>query len=320
MTTLNRHIQHLLSIGQRVTLPGIGTFTPVMRSASLEGNLLTPPRSTVSFDASFSAGDKTLENSIIRKEDCSSEQARRIIDEAASEAAQNLAVGREIALDEVGTLSGRGTSSEFSPAGHFACSDWLAPIELKPLEVRRVEQAEVAKVADTLQERRSSLMRSLSRTASSAAAIAVLALITFIWAQLPGKARHAAQTASFGIENIAPETSEPLIDTPGASEPALVLILNTPADGVAPAKRRVEKPVTTAPDRYIMVVASLASEKEAETFVREHADCRLDLRVIHAEGRWRVYALSSPSFEDINAMARRKDIYTSFPTAWVCRC
>ncbi len=301
-----------------MTLPGVGAFIPVMRSAEFEGDVLSAPRLSVSFDGSFAAEDDTLTLSVARKNECEINDAKLIVDQEVAELTHSLSIGRAVELPGVGSLSPLYSTPEFHAFESFTSADWLEPLTLTPLEVRRASDAAVAKATEALEERRSSFMRALSRTASSAAAIAVLALITFVLTQLPGRGKTTAQTASFGIETIAPEPIEPLITTPGSTEPALVLILNTPSDGVAPARRRVERHALQ-PDRYIMVVASLASEREANSFIKAHSKDNVELQVLPMDGRWRVFALSAPTFEEINALAKRQDIYSAFPSAWVCR-
>ncbi len=309
----------MLVSGQRVTLPGIGTFMPVGRSASFDGDVLSAPCASVAFEASvYATADSSVADSIMRREGMDAEACADIVAQECASVRKRLDHGESVALGNAGDLSAARSGSEFTPGGIFATNGWLRPLDLKPLEVRRASEAEIAKATEALEERRSSLIRSLSRTASSAAAIAVLALITFIWAQLPGRSQRQPQTASFGIESIAPREAEPLIVTPGATEPALVLILNTPADGVAPAKQRRDKTQAEA-GRYVMVVASLASQAEAEEFVAQRSTADFPLGILPTQGRWRVYALTGETIDAISAEARDRDIYSAYPSAWVCR-
>lgn len=315
MTTVNAHIQHYLRSGKLIALPGIGVFEPVRKSAVLDGNTLEAPSTSVVFTRSFDGSDSTLAASITRKSGIEESAATHIVADETTQADSVLASRGTYVLEGVGTLTAGNNALSFAADGNILAKGWLRPVELRPIETKASAPENIEAAAAALADRRNGLMRQLSRTASSAAAIAVLALITFIFSQLPSRHTQVRQTASIGIERIV-TPQEPVISTPGASESALVLVLNTPADGVAPAKTRAEKKAEA--NRYFMVVASLASEAEARSFIEQNSGKGFDLGVLCKDGRRRVYALSGATIDDVTEAARTGNLYSVFPSAWIC--
>ncbi len=161
-------------------------------------------------------------------------------------------------------------------------------------------------------------MRSLSRTASSAAAVAILILITFITSQLPGRRGGGEPlNATFGVETTAIAPSDALIPRPGTSAPTvLYLVTNTPADAVIEVTPEPE-PLMVADDPYVLVVASLANDGEVERFMAAHPDEQLGL--LRSQGRLRVFAATGSSVSSLQADATEAGLYNRYPNAWICR-
>lgn len=327
---IDRHIAYLLWRDGIVVVPGIGTFTSVRRSAVADDGAVSAPCRMVSFDphtgADDSCSDSVLARSFARALSLSDDEAAQAL--ARETAELRAALGKEgrVVLAGVGALTVDDTDGSlgFDPTAGVA-SSWLRPMQARPLAMRsRPEPEAVDAAAEALERRRDSFARILRRTANSAAAIAIFALLVFVVSQLPTRSNSKRQVASLGIENLAAAMPEdPVIVAPGASEPALVLVLNTPADGTAPAKirsdRRPAAEQSQLPARYCLIVASLASRSEAETFIASHSTTEMPLNLLENEGRWRVYALSAPAIGELSAIARSLGVYDRYPSAWVCR-
>lgn len=315
MTTVNAHIQHYLRSEKLIAFPGIGVFEPVRKGAVLDGDTLEAPATSVVFTRSFDGSDRTLAASIGRQSGIEERAAARIVAEEATRADSVLASRGIYSMEGLGTLTAGNNSLTFAANDEVLAKGWLRPVELTPIVTKATAGENIEAAAAALADRHNSLMRQLSRTASSAAAIAVLALITFIFSQLPSHRTQVRQTASIGIERIG-EPHEPVLTAPGASEHALVLVLNTPADGVSPAKTRAEKKAES--NRYFMIVASLASEGETRAFIEQNSGKGFELDVLNKDGRRRVYALAGPTIDDVTEAARTGNLYSVFPSAWIC--
>lgn len=321
MQTLLRHITHLLLKDNFVSVEGIGAFRLVRRSASLSANgVFSAPVQTVIFDADACCDNSALITSVVKAEKVESSVATHIVSSGISELKSELIRGGKVSISIYGILQRVEGRFEFV---EDVAENWLPPLELTPIAVRKTTEEAVDAAKDALANRREALTRSLQRTASSAAAIAVFALVAFIIAQLPTRQAPTAQVASMGIETIsATSVEEPLIETPGVAEPHLVLVLNTPVDGTAPAKVR-RQPVKTVeqsgPARYCLIVASLATEAECNKYLMAHSTTDMPLNVLEKDGRWRVYALSAPAVDELNAAARNLGVYDRYPSAWICR-
>lgn len=322
MSNFYQHISQLVWRHGVAAVPGVGVFTAEYRSARFEGDTLVAPYMSISFEACADTGDYALISSICRKEGVDADEARAIMQRGVKEMKEALSAGHPVAIPRVGTLAVDVASGvvAFEPEASVCA----ASIRVEPLELRRTapSEADVDRAVAALQSRREALARSLRRTASSAAAIAIFALLVFVVSQLPSRHTGERQAASVAALPVGLPADEPLFAQPGASEPALVLILNTPSDASGPAKKRVERAETQqsdAPGRYCLVVASLASQSEAETFIKAHSTTELPLSLLAEEGRWRVYALSAPSPQELGAVARNIGVYELYPSAWICR-
>lgn len=325
MKELLNHIRHLLFASGSVAVDGVGVFMLSHRSASFSGNtVLDAPFLTVSLAAADAPGTDELVCSYMRVHGLSAGEARATVESALVQLRSELESGRSVAIENVGTLS-------CDPATGLAV---LKPEELRlmaslALEPIETEPEKACATADTdsiddiwMQERRRNLLRAVRRTASSAAVIAGLVVVAFFAARMPGGQNRSSQMAGFGVESVAVEPVEPLITAPGAGKPALVLVLNTPADGVAPAKVR-RRDVRTAeesdPGRYCLVVASLGSQAEADKYISAHTTADMPLHLLQGDGHWRVYALSAESVAEAQQAGRSHGVYEAYPNAWVCR-
>lgn len=315
---LAEHISHLLWSEGNVALAGIGVFHTEHHDAVIDSDVCLPPRTEYGCHFGACSTSGILTQSVARVEGISLSEASGLISRETEAIVATLEAEGIYGLPGVGTLRCDEVGvysfvAESSPA-------WLPVLDIAPVADGDMAPELVDKAAEALTARRESFARALRRTASSAAAITIIALIAFIASQLPQRQGTQRQVASIGIENIAPVAESPLPAMPGASEPALVLILNTPSDGTAPAKQRRDRPVAAPEaDRYCLVVASLASKAEAETYIARHTTVELPLSLLNSDGRWRVFVMSAPAANALTAAANAKDIYSRYPTAWICR-
>ncbi len=326
MSILSLHISHLLWHDGQTSVPGIGVFRLVRSCAAVGDTVLSAPSTRVVFEPLADAEADALVASVCRREGLDESAGRRFVEAECASLAASLEAGFSLDLPRIGTLTADAITGElcFSVAGAASVLPSLPALSIAPLAVPEPPSGkQIEEAAGALARRRDEFERLLRRTASSAAAIAMFALVAFVVSQLPSRnsVRQQASMAMQPFEEV--QSCEEPVASAANVEPALVLILNTPADASAPAKQRYKKAVP--PDavevigRYCLVVASLASEQEAMSYIRTHSTTGMPLRLLAEDGRWRVFALSGDSFDEVNAIARNLDVYSLYPSAWICR-
>lgn len=326
LNTTVRHIEHLLLAHNCVIVPGLGTFWRHTSPATLSAEGVKPPSCSISFSTDIdSPDDKTLAMSLARATGKSEAECEDTICNDVFAIRRAIAGGEAVQIGRLGSIDADGDKLVFTQsAGWTDPRAYLwAPVVDMP-EIVRPEKEAATKTSIEESFEHASFIRSLQRTASSAAAVALLALIAFVAAQLPSRSNNEPQIASMGIERIAQR--EPAVsdfDRPADPERALVLILNTPADGMCIVDPSERRPAPAAvelfqkPDRYCLVVASLASNAEANVFMGHYSDRKLNL--LEKDGRYRVYAASAPTIAGVREIAQADSLYAVFPSAWICR-
>jgi len=324
MNTTIRHISHLLRDCDNLAVPGLGVFSRRRSSARFDGTVLLPPSEEIVFAAHDSCDDDhQLVMSLARCLACDKEIAAERIAADVADIKARLEAGQAVSIGDVGNLVPTAAlggivfelSASWSRKNPFS---WLNSIE--QLSERETIVAETVADAET-EKNRNIFMQSLQRTASSAAAIALLALIAFVASQLPGNNSAEHQIASFGFERTEraaiPETMEQQ-----SADKALVLIINTPADGMSivdPSEKKTRPAIESAniENSYYLIVASLSSPAEADKYIAAHPDTPLG--ILEVDGRCRVYAATGATFSQTKAVADSKGLFERFPSAWICR-
>lgn len=294
-------------------MPGLGTFTSCRRAAVVDGDSIQAPANEIAFDACLGAKDSVLYASVARAMDIDLDQAQDIVTAEVDAINHALVAHGEYVIPRVGTLSSKTGFTEFVPFVDKA----LPTLRLKPLDRQEEDSAERSFRELAEQERRNAFVRSLQRTASSAAAIAVFALIAFVFAQLPERGSVKPQMASIGYEHPVKAISQQSASALASVQPSspLVLVFNTPNDGsceVLPEEK-------ISPDlvgEYCLVVASLFDMTEAQRFMDMGND---KYYVLEKDGRCRVYVATADSQQELYAKAKAEGLYDKYPQAWICR-
>lgn len=384
MTSIDRHIERLLATRSYVSVPGLGAFVSRRIPAAVEGDTISAPSLSTAFDHYPDIADDGLTASVARATGCDTPTAAATVEADVQFVNQQLAIVGRYAIAGVGTLLRNADGSiGFEPQ---PAEPWLPALTLAPLKAPET----VAPVAAPAMS--DAFARSLRRTASSAAAIAIFAFLAFIFTQLPLGRNNADEPLTAGLTPAA-APARPTIDFTPSSP--LVLILNTPADasetvsienasvdgtdgpgttgvgsdGVAAESRgaihsarlsevtsapatatKTTIPASTAPaattttggetaapaaaatpargetaaisadgnadDRYCLIVASLANADEAAKYLATAPD---GLRLIIIDGRYRIAALTGPTYAAVQRAATASGLLTRYPSAWICR-
>lgn len=321
MNETKRHITYLLENRGIVGIPGIGTFTCHRRPASFDGVRLLPPGTTVSFAGDAENGDDVeLQHSVMLRSGADSEQAFATVQQGIGDIRHELNFKGESDLGEIGSIRQTDGVLSFKQNSDWSQAVFSYPdITLEPIHVDA--EKSIAADDDEMELRRSRMMRSLRRTASSAAAIAVFAFLTFIIAQLPQR-RNASTQASFGIEQTQPVTAFATTDPASRSNESLILIFNTPADASSEVVYDTSDEAVAETEQnasngcYCLVVASLANSDEAKRYM---ATAPANVKMLQKDGRYRAYVMEAATAEGLMQKAKAADIYSTYPSAWVCR-
>jgi len=187
----------LLSERGYVAVPGLGTFVSRRVSSTLNDNGVVAPGATTSFESyNGILADDDLCASLSRALECDTTQASAIISDDIEGIRREISLDGMCAIPSCGILRSNGATLTFETATY---DNWLQDLAIEPLG--KLETADATDVA--AEQRREAFMRSLRRTASSAAAIAIFALIAFIFSQMPGRQTGDPQVASMGFEKSA---------------------------------------------------------------------------------------------------------------------
>lgn len=340
MINIIGHIEYLMLSRQCVIVPGLGAVLSQSVSARYDketGSWLPPMRS-FSFNSELTNNDGTLAASIARAEGVSYELASRKLSEAVDAMRHQLEVERRLSLGRIGELTldeHRKINYEPYDAERLSpAAMWLPALNIKTIAERRLEAEAVEnEIADN---RKGILARTARRLKVAAVIICLIAIGAVLTIPLH---LDNTQYASLGIEKFIGGDSKPaLIERPGAERKAPVLMLShfddavTVVDTVAynnqraalkAAKRMAttssatikQDTAATSAGRYCLVVASLATQAEADAYVAKLGDANLG--VLAKDGRYRVYAVTGNSIADVQAKAA--NLGKRYPDAWVCR-
>lgn len=321
MNTTLRHISHLLRNCDLLVVPGLGVFSRRRIEARVCDGIFLPPYSELTFIEVQETGNHLeLSRSIARSLAIDPEKAEMRMRDEIAEIRQMLSTGRAITIPGSGVL--RQTGPHISFEAQADTQSWLSWLDnIEPV----VEEKQPMPDEDEIEENRRTFLQSLRRTTSSAAAIALLALIAFVASQLPGNnSGDSKHIATMGIESIDNRIDEITPLENPIPEKALVLIVNTPSDGMSIVEPCTDIPVkpkeveSSADDRYFLVVASLASREEAQRFIAVQPD-DISLGLLEEDGRFRVYAASGPTFARTKTTADNNGIFDRYPQAWICK-
>lgn len=294
-----------------VAVPALGVFMLHRQPSVLQQDgLLLAPRWSISFDAAARTGsDDALCRSIALREACSNDAATKILTTDVDRIKAQLASEGSAEIGLIGTLKFDNGTIVFEQDAAWNLPGWsFNDFALQPLDTQSVKPEIVVPDED---ERRETFLRSLRRTASGAAAIAGFALVAFIASQLPQR-NTVARSASLYHNDTAVNVG--ITSQTGDAERApIMLVFNTPSDGTAAVD--MAESIPAKPGKYCLVVASLASKADALIFING----RPDMHILEKDGRFRVYTLNAETFEALQTLAQKENVYATFPSAWICR-
>lgn len=342
MKALVRHIEYLLQSHDCVIVPGIGAVLCHSESAVYDSaaGCWKAPRRVLSFNPELSRTDGLLAMSVSRREGISVEAAAARVATATAAMRSELESTGRLSLGAAGELMRTpdgmlnyvpGTAAWLSPA-----MLWLPSFELGESVSASTLAREVARA-----EIRHNRWRTALRRVSVAASIVggVLALAWVVRTAMPSA--PAEQYASvvpvpeLSVVELADNDCNLSVEDNTPASELVEVVESTPAEfvdaeQVEPVVEEVAEStvaVADAPesdvevrlnenDRYFLIVASLASQSEAEVYVKQHNN--FNLGILTVDGRFRVYVATGQSSAAALA-AKRGNIARQYPDSWVCR-
>lgn len=332
MQELILHIDYLLRHNDCVIVPGIGAFIASVRCASTgaDGSVCPPARILV-FNPNVNHNDGLLSASYARRMLCEASEASASLARDIEQLRATLESGAGVAVGDRGTM-------RMDAAGCIAfeasqTDSWLPVLQLQNVldMARNDDENYRAGIAAKRGEHIAANLRRLKVAAS----IAVILVLGFVLST-PTPIENA-QFASPVVEQFKPKMpqTESLMRQPGRQYGALQInrvadtaaVIHADTAAIATYKadliRRAEELKQTAAarkntqGRYCLVIASLNSGEEAHKFLT--ANSTMKLHVLENDGRYRVYALSGNTINDVKAQAAAEGLFERFPGAWVCR-
>lgn len=326
MKELIRHIEYLVQRYDCVILPGLGAILSHCDSARWDAATSSwqAPRRVMSFNSELNRSDGLLAGSVSRRRGISVEAAAASVNTAIAEMQRVLAETGSVSVGAVGKISRTSHGTLLFEPG---VAEWLSPsmLWLPTVSVAARSHRAVASNVEVEQSvRRFNIGKALRRTAAAIAIAAVIGGLGWsIKTYLPEVSgeQQASVVPTPAREQVSSTVAE-------AEEPGtLVLVINRHDEQEEAVQEpvveevaeevpaQVVEPALNAEASYFLVVASLASQEEAQKFVNNST---INLGILPAGPYYRVYAASGNTADEV-LKAKQGDIAERYPDAWVCR-
>ena len=336
MNEIVRHIEYLLVAHDCVVIPGLGAVLAHAMPARCDeaATNILPPRRTFSFNPSLVHNDGLIVASVARSRSVSYDAARAIVAAGVESMRRALETDGSVSLGLAGRLAMTPEHTlTFEPASDTSRLSpaymWLPALELHTVaSLARRRDAALADVRPAPH-----FLTKIARAAASLVLLIALGLALTTPINI-----EQAQYASLGLESFAATApasgayvaGSSLIRRPGELTSPVTLCLGIHddaseiADTAAHAAYKRERSASVSAvvqprldltDKYCLVIASLATEAEAQKFIDQSKINNSG--ILAKDGRYRVYvATGATSAEARAAAAAFADRY---PDAWVCR-
>lgn len=325
MNSIIRHIQYLIVHHDCVVVPGFGAFVAQFSPARISGRgaAIEPPRRDISFNSALIHDDGMLISSVARKECVAYDVARRIVLQDVEAMRRMLEASGSLDMPRVGSFSLNGEGDfRFTPAvGGVETLMYagLPVIEFLPVVSHDADDVDYDLIIRNASRRMLRVRRvamSVARYAAAAALLVGVGLTVSTPVPVDGKVDHA----SLSFPSLSAPVSVSL--TEASSEPVMVVAdtLPIPAPTVSvPSVVEAADMLDADADRYscFVVVASCASEREADRFIRSQSNGQ-SMKVLRCEDRYRVYVAAGNDYDAAFAYRVADSSFAArHPNAWV---
>lgn len=327
MNILTLHIEYLLLKHDCVIVPGLGALINVYQPACYdeEQHVWLPMTREVRFNAAINHDDGLLAGSYARKEQVSYADGREMMCEAVNKLLATLRTQDKVTMGSIGTFSTQEGKLVFTPC-HSAVelSDILG---YSPVKVRRPEivvETQEIPAAETMgtagsAERAGNPRRlkfdternyyiAINKTFARVAACLAIIMVASLALVIPPNRQTNVDKASVVsvdriLRNSEPKHKETNVQT--VSKPRVGVEEGVKTDSVAKA------------GRYHAIVATFATEAEAEAFISAHGAGKDELKVVNGRTKSRVSAFSTDNREVAVRKISEKGFRDTYGAAWI---
>ncbi|MDE6309109.1 MAG: hypothetical protein K2L81_02835 [Muribaculaceae bacterium] len=345
MKLIDLHITYLLGRHDCVIVPGWGAFVASYEPAHIDtaAGIIYPPSRTMAFNPSLNHNDGLLASSIARAEGITYDQASELIATTVKGMRDDLVAQGHLLVDQVGTflLQGETLAPIFTPANSpLTCADCflLRPVAAPALRETVRRDAIIRGELSPKPHRSGQWLRVAGRIAASVALLVGLGILLTTPIAVDRDIDHASLnpvatiTAPKAATAPAIQPVESKADTPATedvampsaeAQPVVEAINDSKAETKAAApKAELATSATTATRRmladapYCLIVASLPTRGEAESFLRRDSD--KSLQILEKDGKYRIYAATGRTIAQAQAHLNNGSLGRNYPGAWVC--
>lgn len=331
------HTEYLLTAHPCVVIDGFGAVLRRRRPARYgKSGQLLPPDYVYAFNPEIVTGDGLLASSIARAEGITAIRATALIQADVEAMRRQLAADGTLALGRIGTLiagtEGRTLFRNYPADGLSPLASWL-PVVAAPAEDAERADSENSTPAILTAPRRHRRLRRFMRAAAVVAAVAAAAIVT----STPITVDNANYASTSMPAVTAPRPAFVPATTPATLsltyDGSGLVAIDTAARAAYQAGKSTATttaaPASTASttsaglrvnenDPYAVIIASLTSREDAETFIAQSKaryGGRYGILVNQAGTRFRVYAATATTRADAQALVNSASI-RRFDGAW----
>ena len=319
MISVLDHIEYLTSVHDCVIVPGLGAFISQYEITKTSEGVATYLNRRITFNPSICHNDGLLANSISRREGIAYEMSNAEIDNYVLSLRSQLNHEGEVPVGRLGyfSLTDERNLQFFAFMSSMSSNEFfgLSAIKLKPLS----QIAEGCELKDETQKKGKviTLTRKMMRVVAS---IIVLIGLTLILSTpvINEYNQDFADFNAFSIKSNSEELRETYIALPVVEEKTSEQVDLIP-DGLKNDENwdcqdtPENEIVINSNGNYCLVVASLASMKQAEQYVVENQ--MSDYEIFKSTSKYRVYIARGT----YNEMISLKESKYANSDAWVCR-
>lgn len=345
MIDIVEHVEYLLRRHDCVIVPSIGAFLAQTMSAHIDSHamMFVPPFRQVIFNSAINHNDGLLVTSVMRRHRLSYATALSAVEEALVALKSRLSARISVDMGNIGKL---GLSDDgkifFSPAEESSANIYgsLPHIKLKKTELCDRDIIHRDKAVEEFETSVSKSLRPyLVQSVKWAAAVVIIACIGFAIRMPLNISSRPVNYASISGQDPVTVASVPekrnnggcdgilSIAYPAADDAVSVVDTNrhvASATAINVSSKVLSGQVHAAQtygvknhgDAFCLVVASLATRKQAEKFI--DSDGNPELKILVQDGRYRVYVAQGNDKSKLQEMINMPHISKRYPGAWIC--
>lgn len=299
MEKINQHIEKLLAFHDYVVVPGLGGFVVQLQSAEIHTDSIIAPHATIGFNPLMLHSDGLLAIEVARAEGVSYRKAMEIIAEEIDALKVKIVLDKSLKFGNLGNLYlDNDKSITFQPTEQ--------PIFLS--QNLGLHNLKVSQLKKEIKENKKHIQFTLTKAKSfkyAAAAVFLVGMLTISTQVNDTRKYNRAEMLTL------PEITLKSIEADIKQNESLELIANLAASA--------ETVVEAKPYEFHVVVASLRSQKAAETYCKVLLDNNFaEAHIINSAKLHKVILQSfEKKDEAINFMENLRKTDNRFETAWV---